>query len=58
MGESLTAHVRSEDNPADIWTKIIPEGQKRSRLTSMIMYNTSRMDVLVTSDGNDGEEKL
>jgi hypothetical protein len=53
MGESLTAHVRSEDNPADICTKIIPGGQKRSRLTSMIMYNTSNADVLVTSGGND-----
>jgi hypothetical protein len=58
MGESLTAHVRSEDNPADLCTKIIPGGQKRSRLVSMIMYNTSNVDVLVTSGGNDGQGQL
>ena len=38
MGESLTAHIRSEDNPADICTKIMMGGMKRDRLTGMILY--------------------
>ena len=38
MGETLTAHVRSEDNPADICTKIMAGGVKRDKLTSMIMH--------------------
>jgi hypothetical protein len=58
MGESLVTHVRSEDNPADICTKIIPGGQKRDKLTGMIMYNTSNENVLATTDGNDGGKKL
>jgi hypothetical protein len=39
MGESLTGHVRSEENPADICTKIIPGGMKRESFTRMILYN-------------------
>jgi hypothetical protein len=39
MGECLTGHVRSIDNPADICTKIIPGGQKRDHLVGMILYN-------------------
>jgi hypothetical protein len=38
MGETLTGHVKSEDNPADICTKVIPGGIKRDRLTEMILY--------------------
>jgi hypothetical protein len=44
MGESLTGHVRSEENPADICTKVIPGGMKRESLTRMILYN-AREDV-------------
>ncbi|KAI2502389.1 Reverse transcriptase (RNA-dependent DNA polymerase) [Fragilaria crotonensis] len=29
MGECITAHVSTHDNPADICTKIMPGGQKR-----------------------------
>jgi hypothetical protein len=39
MGESLTGHVRSEENPADICTKVIAGGMKRETLTRMILYN-------------------
>ena len=34
MKESLTAHVRSNENFADIATKIIPSGQLREHLVS------------------------
>jgi hypothetical protein len=40
MGEALTAHIRSENNPADICTKIIPGGEKRNRIVSNILYFT------------------
>ena len=48
MGESMMAHVRSENNPADICTKVIPGGMKRDTLVGAIMYNTTGDDVLVT----------
>ncbi|KAG7345671.1 hypothetical protein IV203_033202 [Nitzschia inconspicua] len=38
MGEAMTAHIRSEDNPADICTKLIPGGMKRDRTVSNILY--------------------
>jgi hypothetical protein len=38
-GEAITAHVRSEKNPADICTKIIPGGMKRDSLTRMILID-------------------
>ena len=49
MGEVLTAHVRSDDNPADMCTKIIPGGIKRDRIVDQILnyYNYQ---------GNDGDE--
>jgi hypothetical protein len=40
MGEAMTAHIRSEDNPADICTKLIPGGEKRNRIVSNILYFT------------------
>jgi hypothetical protein len=43
MGETLTAHVRSEDNPADICTKLMAGGIKRDRLTDMIMYYATNL---------------
>ncbi len=39
MGECLTGHVSSHDNPADICTKIIPGGQKRDHLVGLILYD-------------------
>jgi hypothetical protein len=38
MGEAMTAHIRSEDNPADICTKLMPGGEKRNRIVSNILY--------------------
>jgi hypothetical protein len=40
MGELLTSHIRSEDNPADICTKLIPGGEKRNRIVNNILYFT------------------
>jgi len=39
MGECLTGHIASMDNPADICTKIIPGGQKRNHLFRLILYD-------------------
>ena len=39
MEEMLTAHVPSVQNPADLGTKIIPGGQKRDHLVSMLLYD-------------------
>ncbi len=38
MGEAMTTHIRSENNPADICTKLIPGGMKRDRLCEMILH--------------------
>lgn len=39
MGECLTGHVPTHDNPADICTKIMPGGQKRDHLVGLILYD-------------------
>jgi hypothetical protein len=39
MKESLTGHIASKDNPADIATKIIPSGQLREHLVSMMLHD-------------------
>jgi 3-keto-L-gulonate-6-phosphate decarboxylase len=57
MGESLTGHVRSEDNPADICTKVIAGGIKRERLTDMIMYFATSTSVAVTHTVQRREER-
>lgn len=50
MGESLTAHIRSEDNPADICTKVMTGGMKRDRLTAMILsFSSNIAEVASTS---------
>jgi hypothetical protein len=38
MGELMTAHVRSENNPADICTKLIAGGMKRDMIVDRILY--------------------
>jgi hypothetical protein len=48
MGETLTAHVRSEDNPADICTKVMAGGIKRDKLSDMIMYFVTNLTEVVT----------
>ena len=44
MGEMLTGHIRSENNPADLCTKVIPGGQKRTHLLNLIMYDLADYD--------------
>ena len=39
MGESLTGHISSKENPADIATKIIPAGQLREHLVSKLLFD-------------------
>jgi hypothetical protein len=39
MGESIIGHVPSVDNPADIFTKGVPDGQKRNHLTHILLYD-------------------
>ena len=39
MGECLTGHVPTDDNPADICTKLIPGGQKRDHLVGLVLYD-------------------
>jgi hypothetical protein len=37
MGESLIGHVPSVHNPADIYTKVVPVGQKRNHLIRLLL---------------------
>ena len=39
MNEIRTAHVGTDNNPADIATKIIPAGRKRDHLVSLILWD-------------------
>jgi hypothetical protein len=38
MGEALTCHIKSEENDADICTKILPGGEKRDNVVRRILY--------------------
>ena len=44
MGESLTGHITTMENPADLTTKIIGGGQKRNYLVSKILYDLADYD--------------
>ena len=39
MGECLTGHVPTDENPADIVTKIMPGGCKRNHLCGKVLYD-------------------
>ena len=39
MGESLTGHISTHENPADLCTKIIPGGMKRDHLVGLVMHD-------------------
>lgn len=39
MGEMLTCHIRSENNPADLATKVIAGGAKRDNLVGMVLHD-------------------
>ena len=38
-GETITGHIRSAENPADIATKVLSPGQKRDYLVSKLLYD-------------------
>ena len=44
MGESITGHVSTHKNPADIATKVLPGGQKRDGLVGMLLYDLTDHD--------------
>ncbi|KAL3903118.1 MAG: hypothetical protein SGARI_005523, partial [Bacillariaceae sp.] len=54
MGESVMCHIRTEDNPADICTKVGGMkhtrivGKKHTRIVGNILYNTDGDDTLKT----------
>jgi len=39
MGECLTGHIESVENPADLATKLIPGGQKRDYLIGKLLFD-------------------
>lgn len=39
MGEILTGHIRSEENPANLATKVIPGGMKQDYLIDMVLHD-------------------
>jgi hypothetical protein len=39
MGECLTGHIPTENNPADLATKLIPGGMKRDHLVGLVLYD-------------------
>ena len=39
MDEMITGHVRSENNPADLATKLLGEGAKRNGLISQLRHD-------------------
>ena len=43
MGESMTGHMRSEDNRADLLIKMVT-GQKRKHLVSLVLYDIDNED--------------
>ena len=39
MGESLTGHIDTNENMADLATKVIRAGQKRDHLVGKLLYD-------------------
>jgi hypothetical protein len=39
MGKCIMTHVRSENNPGDMCTKVIPAGMKRCHLDGMLLFD-------------------
>ena len=39
MGECLTAHIPTNENVADLATKVIPGGMKRNYLLGLVMHD-------------------
>ena len=43
MGETLTGHTRSDDNPVDLLTKVV-SGHKHKHLVSLVLYDIYDVD--------------
>ena len=39
MGELLTGHVKTDEDPADLLTKLLGGGQKRKNFVQMYLYD-------------------
>ena len=39
MGECLTVHISTNDNPADLCSKVIYGGQKKDHLVGLMLYD-------------------
>ena len=39
IGDLLTGHVKTDENPADLLTKVVGGGQKRKNLVQMYLYD-------------------
>ena len=39
MDESRTGYVKSEENLADLMTKVLPSGEKRDKLIGGVMWD-------------------
>jgi hypothetical protein len=44
MAECLTGHVDTEENPADLATKVIAGGRKRDHLVGKLLYDITDND--------------
>jgi hypothetical protein len=57
MGEAMIAHIWSEDNPADICTKLmLAGGEKRNRIVSNILYYYDNENEVVLDNKVWGQE--
>ena len=39
MGEILIAHIRTDDNIADVMTKVLPGGERRDKLIAGMLWD-------------------
>ena len=44
MGESLTGHIPSQENRADLASKLVPNGQLRDSLVRMLLWDICDYD--------------
>jgi hypothetical protein len=44
MNESITGHVSTHANPADVATKVLSGGQKRDGLIGLVLYDLTDYD--------------
>ena len=44
MGESVTGHISSKENCADLASKLVPSGQLREHLVSKLLYDIYDQD--------------